>query len=161
MRWVMVSTMVLLFAGVSVALMPVERPATGTAKAGFEPAPAVAEQAQLDDRQLDAIADRLAARMAVRHWHSDPAAPAAQQPADTVAPEAPREVTGDQRAVADRAGQIVDQAIARRELGMEDVMALRQLGRKLPPGAQDELRLKMIRALNRQELKLDPRAGLP
>jgi hypothetical protein len=155
----MIVTAVLVVAGVATVLFPVGRPERGVeiVQARVEtaaPPPAVAPT--LDDRQLDAIAERVASRMKV--WYSDTAAPVAKPVAEA---EAPREVTAEQRAAAGRAGQIVDQALARRELAAEDVIALRQLGSRLQPATQDELRMRMIRALNRQELKLDPRAGLP
>ena len=66
-----------------------------------------------------------------------------------------------QRAALDRATQIVDDAVSRHELTAESVSALRQLGGELPERSREELRMKLVRALNRQELKLDPRAGLP
>ncbi|MGZ6142720.1 MAG: hypothetical protein ACXWLM_05245, partial [Myxococcales bacterium] len=77
------------------------------------------------------------------------------------APGSPPQATPEQIAAVERAGEIVDQALSRRELAPGDVAALRQLGPLLSPSAREELRMKMIQSLNRQELKVDPRAGLP
>ena len=60
-----------------------------------------------------------------------------------------------------RAAQIVDEALLRHELSQEDVEALRRLGPQLREPARAELRMKLVRAVDRQELKLDASAGLP
>jgi hypothetical protein len=113
---------------------------------------------RMDDLQLETLAGRLAARMAPRQ--GDAAAGKARQltPGDA---EAPPEPTPAQRDAAERAGQIVDQAISRHALSSEDVTSLRQLATKLDPSAQEAMRLRIVTAINRQELKPDPRAGLP
>jgi hypothetical protein len=122
------------------------------------PAASPAGPLRMDDLQLDILAGRVAARMATRQGEA--AAGKARQPATGDA-EAPPEPTPAQREAAERARQIVDQAISRHALSLEDVTSLRQLATKLDPSAQEAMRLRIATAINRQELKPDPRVGLP
>ena len=156
-RWMLISGAVLI-SGLAGALFQAsrqDRPQAPPVMVREAPRAAPLAQAAIDDRQLDQLADRISARMAAR-------APAAlaRETTQTEPASAP-ELTPVQRASADRAGQIVDQALARRELTAEEVRALRELGPQLQASTKDALRMRMIQALNRQQLKVDPRAGLP
>ena len=124
------------------------------------PAPAAVSPAgpvRMDDLQLETLAARVAARMASRQGEGAPGK--VRQPAADDAEEA--EPTPAQREAAEQARQIVDQAISRHALSSEDVASQRQLATQLGPSAQDAMRLRIVTAINRQELKPDPRAGLP
>jgi hypothetical protein len=109
---------------------------------------------QLDDRQIEAIAARLAAR--ISRARAEGAAPDSKPPV-----EEKREPTAGQLEAADHAGQIIDHAIARHDLSADDVRTLRQQLRQVDLQTAETLRLKIVTAINRQELKPDPRAGLP
>ncbi|HUJ27315.1 MAG TPA: hypothetical protein VLW85_14925 [Myxococcales bacterium] len=150
-----------LLSGVAGALYQASRveprlaPADAVAGSPVEPGRSAPPPAPIDDRQLDALADRIASRVSARQGLAAPPAPV--EPKAVPAPEA----TPQQRAAAGRAGDIVDRALSRGSLSPDDVRALRELGPQLQPAVQEALRMKLIQALNRQELRLDPRAGLP
>jgi uncharacterized membrane protein len=116
--------------------------------------------APIDRRQIEQVAEAVAARMAAEAAKERPAtASAPAQPRDEAPP---REPTAPELAAANEATRIVDEALARRTLHREDVLELRRLSDKVDVAAMRELRRRIAVALNRDELRpTDPTLGLP
>src|SRR5881394_583455 len=112
MRWVLVTAAVLMagFAGALYEASRQARPPAGPPETLVAREPRAV--AKIDDRQLDDLVERLAARIAARQpepaRQPQGAAPAKEAPAAEPAPEP----TPEQLAAAGQAGEIVEAAIA-------------------------------------------------